>query len=161
MYWISSDFSYNLHRSQSTLINAFMCVNQNYDTHIKHVLSFYKNNWISENTTFTIRKTLKKAKKKSVCEHEKLSANSENESMTKYIVNIIIQFIVVINQSKKQYHQCIQRLYSTFKRECNSSDNHLHRSNSQPSIDESFRTKSVEQFVDLINQQIKRWQVHR
>ena len=161
MYWVSDDFSYNLHRSQLILINASTCVDQGYDAHIKHVLSLYKDSQISENTIFITRKTSEKAKGKFVCEHRKLPANSESESMTKYVISIIIQLIVVINQPKRQYRQCIQRLYSTFKREYNSSDNHLHRSNNQPSIDESFRTKSVEQFVDLINQRIECWQVHR
>ena len=161
MYWISGDSSYNLHRSQSTLINASTCVDQNYDAHTKHVFSPYRGSRVSENTAFTARKTSEKAKEKFVCEHKKLPANNESESMTRYVVSIIIQPIVVINQPRRQYRQYIQRLYSTFKRECNSSDNHLHRSSSQPSVDESFRTKSVEQFVDLINQRIERWQVHR
>ena len=161
MYWISGDFSYNLHRSQSTLINASTCIDQDYGAHTKHALSSYRGSWVSENTTFTARKTSKKTKKKSACEHKKLPANSESEPMTRYVASIIIQPIVVINQSRRQYRQCIQRLYSTFKRGCNFSDNDLHRSNSQSSIDESFRTKSVEHFVDLTNQQIERWQVHR
>ena len=133
-----------------------MCVNQGYNAYIKHALSFCKNSRVSENTAFTARKTSKKTKKKFVCEHQRLSANSESESMMKYVVSIIIQFIVVINQSKKHHRQCIQRLYSTFKRKCSFSNNHLYPSSSQSSIDESFRTKSVEQFVDLINQRIER-----